>query len=219
MNNNIKPIARKSDIVVQEYGDQILIFDLKTNKAFDLNETSTLIWQLSTGEKNISEIVDSVSKKLNSPVNEEFVWLALEKLRKENLLENVNEIANLYQGLSRREIIKRGALASIVALPMISSLVAPVAANAQSSVICVNPSGSPNGSVCTSAGGCCTNCCNGNNSPRICVSNGSTGACQQCIANCECPTGYTCPSILNRPRICRPTGVTVPPLPSPDVCM
>ena len=90
--SGIKPRARKEDIVVQEYGKEILIYDLKANKAYNLNETSMLIWQLSNGDKTLSEIADDLSTKLGSSINEEFVWLALEQLRKENLVENKTEL-------------------------------------------------------------------------------------------------------------------------------
>ena len=134
--SKIKPLARKSDIVIQEFGDEILIYDLRANKAFNLNQTSTLIWQLSDGDKTIAEIAEDISKKLSSPVNEEFVWLALEQLRKEKLVENDTEIAGLYQGVSRREIIRRVGLGTLVALPLVSSLVAPMAITAQSGAVC-----------------------------------------------------------------------------------
>ena len=37
---NILPFARTADIVVQTLGEEILIYDLNTNKAYNLNETS-----------------------------------------------------------------------------------------------------------------------------------------------------------------------------------
>lgn len=130
--SKIKPLARKNDIVIQEFGNEILIYDLKSNKAYNLNETSALIWQLSNGDNTICEIAGNITKRLNSSINEEFVWLALEQLRKENLIENKTEISSLYQGISRREIIRRVGLASMVALPLVSSLVAPTAVSAAS---------------------------------------------------------------------------------------
>ena len=38
-----KPKARVSDLVIQESGNELLIYDLKTNKAQSLNETSARI--------------------------------------------------------------------------------------------------------------------------------------------------------------------------------
>ena len=84
----IKPLARRKDIVIQEFGKELLIYDLKTNKAFNLNETSASIWQLSNGEYTISEITDQLSQKLKALVSEELVLLALDQLQKDRLLEN-----------------------------------------------------------------------------------------------------------------------------------
>ncbi|HZH35571.1 MAG TPA: hypothetical protein VEX64_12070 [Pyrinomonadaceae bacterium] len=37
------PKARENDLVVQELKDEVLIYDLKINKAYCLNETSAAI--------------------------------------------------------------------------------------------------------------------------------------------------------------------------------
>lgn len=199
--SKIKPLARKRDIVVQEFGSEILIYDLKANKVFNLNETSTLIWQASTGEKNIAEIADDISKKLNSPINEEFVWLALEQLRKQNLIENKTEIEVLYQGISRREIIKRVGLASLVALPLVSSLVAPTAVNAASCTTGTSSRGL--GCPCTAitqcqppTNRCCLSSASAPNNQTcvmqntVVVDGGACGNNCSCISNC-C-VGGTC---------------------------
>lgn len=156
----IKPKARKSDIVIQEFGNETLVYDLSSNKAFNLNETSTIIWQLSDGSKTISEIADAVSKNFNSLVSVEFVWLALEQLRKEDLIENEVEIANLFEGVSRRAMIRQVGLSSMIAFPIITSLIAPLAVNAQSG-FCGGSCQCPNATVnfCSpAAGGGTTNC-------------------------------------------------------------
>lgn len=182
--SKIKPLARRTDIVVQEFGNETLIYDLIANKAFNLNKTSTLIWQSSNGDKNITEIADAVSKKLNSSINEEFVWLAIEQLKKENLIENKNEIPSLYQDVSRREIIKRVGLASLVALPIVSSLVAPVAINAQSVACTTTP---PGGLQCR---------CIASEVPSVgdnCGTNYASG--DICNAGCVCRrTAASCPA-------------------------
>lgn len=134
--SKIKPLARKTDIVLQEFGNETLVYDLKTNKAFNLNETSTLIWQACTGNKSVSEIALKLSEKFKSPIDEDFVWLALEQLKKDNLLENAAEVSTDFGGLSRREVIKKVGLGSLIALPLISSLVAPMATHAQSAAVC-----------------------------------------------------------------------------------
>jgi hypothetical protein len=144
LKKEIIPVSRKSNIVVQELGSDILIYDLSENKAFSLNKTSALIWQLCNGSRTVSDIAKNLSEKLDSSINEDFVWLGLEGLKKENLLENPNEISTEFGGLSRRELIYKAGFATSVALPYISSLIAPTAANAQSAVSCtVVPTGTP----------------------------------------------------------------------------
>lgn len=127
-----KPLSRQSDIVVRDLADELLIYDLRINKAYCLNQTSALVFQFSDGAKTASEIGELISRKLGISVGEEFVWLALQDLEKENLLERREESTDYLAGLSRREIVKRVGLASMAALPVIASVVAPSAASAQS---------------------------------------------------------------------------------------
>ncbi len=132
MLNPLKPQARVENLVVQELSDELLVYNLQTNKAFNLNHTSALIWQNCDGKKDISEIAKTLEKTLNQNVPDELVWLALDSLKKEGLV-NYDETSDT-KGLNRREVVKRIGFASMIALPMISSLVAPSAVNAQSGV-------------------------------------------------------------------------------------
>jgi hypothetical protein len=127
-----KPISRKANIVVQDLETEVLIYDLTTNKAFCLNQTAGLVYQLCDGRRTVAEISDLMSKELKTLVSEDFVWLALDGLKKDGLLENTDELANHFGGLTRREIVKRVGLASMVMLPLISSVVAPSAVMALS---------------------------------------------------------------------------------------
>ncbi len=132
MKDSFKPVTRKNDIVVQELKDETLIYDLKSNKAYCLNETSALVWQLCDGKRSASEISNEMSKRLKTLIDEDFVAIALDQLNKDGLLEDATELDNQFAGLSRREVIRKVGFASVVALPLVSSLVAPKAAMAQS---------------------------------------------------------------------------------------
>lgn len=127
-----KPLSRQTHIVVQELEKELLIYDLRTNKAYCLNQTVALVFELSDGTKTALEISNSMSKKLGTTVGEDFVWLALQELEKDNLMEKGKELSDHFAGVSRREIIKKVGLASMVALPVIASVIAPSAAAAQS---------------------------------------------------------------------------------------
>lgn len=125
------PISRMDNIVTQESSNELLIYDLKTNKACCLNETSSIVWNNCDGKNSISDIKNKLSEKLKTEASEDMVLLALEELRKNNLLAEESAAVSYLNGMSRRQLIRQTALASLIALPLISSVVAPPAAHAQ----------------------------------------------------------------------------------------
>jgi len=165
MEKNNKPESRKENIVVQEYDGEVLIYDLVNNRAFCLNQTSALVWQSCDGKRTIAEINDLLGKRLNSQINEDVVWLALDQLSKENLLEET-DLPNKFKGLKRREIIKKIGFASAVTLPVIAALTAPVAAGTATCVSVVGgcscglTGNTPSGTFCMPAGAGAMNCAN-----------------------------------------------------------
>ena len=162
MGNHFAPKARRENLVVQELEGEVLIYDLDTDEAFGLNKTSTIIWQLCDGNNSISEISLLISRSFNSIADENFVWLALDQLKKKNLLENKDEIVVNFGGMSRREVIRKVGLASVTALPLISSLVAPQASSAQSrvcSATCVCTVTNVGAGVLCAPAGTCTGGC------------------------------------------------------------
>ena len=183
--NKYKPITRKTNIVVQEFQFETLIYDLELNKALCLNQTSTMIWQACDGIKDISAITVQIRRQTGLFLNEDFVWLALERLKNENLLENTIEFSNPFENLSRREVMRKIGFSTLVLLPIISLLIAPTAADALS-VACPTVS-KPLGCPCTTQTSCSSGCCS--STPRTCVVPGSKGSSTPCIANCECSSG------------------------------
>ncbi len=160
-NSQQRPVARKEGLVIQEMPDEVLVFDTETNKAHCLNETAAFVWKSCNGTNSVADITQSFGNQSGKPVDENLVWLAIDQLNENNLLaENLQ--AN-FNGQSRREVIKKIGLAAVIALPIVSSLVAPSAALA---VACT---GNPN-SPCTGnnnvVGRCCGgNCCEGQGFP------------------------------------------------------
>lgn len=141
-----RPLARKTDLITQESGEELLVYDLNYNKAHCLNKTSAEVWKLCVGRFEVHEIANKLSKKLGAPITEEVVWLALDQLKKDGLLEEGYEIDQAFVGLTRREIIRKVGFASAVTLPIVSSIVAPKAIMGQSVV--------PLGETCTPASNC-----------------------------------------------------------------
>jgi len=153
MNSLQFPIARKSGLVIQEMPDEVLVYDLDNNKAHCLNQTAATVWKACDGNTSISDI----SRICGDAGNEDLVWLAIDQLSENDLLEK-SMLAD-FRGQSRREVIKKIGLASIVAVPIIASLVAPKNALAAQSCNCVNNNQCISG---PNAGHCPGNTCSSN---------------------------------------------------------
>ena len=183
-----KPKARRDNIVVQELENETLIYDLNENRAFCLNETSALIWQLCDGSNSIVDISDELSKKLKINIEIDFVSLALDQLERDGLLDGKSR--DYFNGLSRREVVRKIGFASIVTLPVVSSLVVPTTASAQSCLItgtdnCGNDNSQCCSNSCLPVGGITGRCC----------ATGSSGANGPGFNLCQ--PGPTCPSTFS----------------------
>lgn len=181
--SQIKPKARQTEIVVQELGDELLIYNLKTNKTFALNETAALVWRNCDGKNSIAEIAGKLTLELKEFVSEDMIWLALEKLKKDDLIETDKNFVLPFGNSSRREVIRRVGMASLVALPVIASLVAPTSVYAGS---CNDPDNNlslnANGCACVSNNDCASICCG----IAGCTESMSVAPGGACIRPCEC---------------------------------
>jgi hypothetical protein len=183
---NKLPLVRSRDIVIQSLGKEVLIYDLNTHKAYNLNETSSIVYQACDGRTSFSEL------KAKNNLTDEIIYLALDELKKENLIEESEGYDSPFAGMSRREVIRKVGFASMIALPVISSMVAPTAAMAQSS-------GAPTCTTTTSqAQGTCPGgqrCVGGSCSPCIAAGQPLPGGCNTttvarcCNSSCRVVSG------------------------------
>jgi hypothetical protein len=171
MNNSQFPTARKQGLVVQEMPDELLVYDLDSNKAHCLNQTAAFVWKSCDGQTSVTDIASLYYVESGGKMSEDLVWLAIDQLNENNLLES--EIKSAFAGQSRREVLKKIGFASVVALPVIASLVAPKNAFALASCGCLSPGTNNEINNCTAANSCPDNCgCNGH-----CTSVVQTGTC------------------------------------------
>lgn len=84
---NMKPIARRNDLVVQKDTGELYIEDLVSKKTIRLNPTSAYVWERCDGYKNETEIARELGQELGVSVSENVVRMALGKLSREHLLE------------------------------------------------------------------------------------------------------------------------------------
>ncbi len=178
------PKHRSSDLVVQEVGDETVVYDLISNRVVCLNRTSSVIWKYCTGARTSQEVALAATAALGSDVSVDVVHFALQQLGNEALLED--ELPKMhFAGMSRREVIRRIGLTTAIAIPLVSSVTAPEAIHAQSACIpvsggctCTTPSSMRLGQPCASgvAMACANPAC-------ICVyaSNGNGNPTGNCI--------------------------------------
>lgn len=185
----ILPPAKNTNIVVQDLGRELLIYDLLTNKSYSLNETSKIVFNHCDGKTSFDQL------KHRFKFTDELIYLALDDLKKENLLEENADYVSPFAGVSRRETIRRAGFVSLAILPSIFSLVAPTAAqtascraNGQS----CTPDNFGQGDCCSTASRCFNN---------TCVSCFGTG-----VVFAAAPTTGACTSYPERNLCCNTTG-------------
>ncbi len=123
------PLAQKRDKLVREMPEELLIYDLKKDRAHCLNHTAATIWSFCDGHSTPSEIAKKMARQTGEAVTEEFVWLGLEQLQRNELLAERLEVTPANR-LSRREAVRRIGLGVAIALPVVISITAPTPAQA-----------------------------------------------------------------------------------------
>jgi hypothetical protein len=123
MRNPHAPKARKNGLVIQEAGDEVLVYDLERNEARCLNRTAAFVWKSCDGKTDVAEIAAALGREFSQKVDEDLVWLAIDQLSGERLLEESVRMES--NGLSRRSVIKKIGLAAAVALPVVAMLSFP----------------------------------------------------------------------------------------------
>ena len=142
MRNSALPKARTAGLVVQETADEVLVYDLDANKAHSLNTSSAIVWRSCDGVSTVTDAIAELEAQYGGKVEEDFIWLAIDQLSDKGLM-SVDAPAKM-AGSTRRDVLKKIGFASVVALPVVASLVAPPNALAAVSCNCSTPVNCPN---------------------------------------------------------------------------
>jgi hypothetical protein len=143
-----RPRARSGGLVVRELEGEVLVYDLERHRAVCLNSSAAAVWRSCDGRTDVANLSAALAAGQGG---EEVVWLALEQLARDQLLEERPPRAAGARRVTRRELIRRLGLAAAASLPLVTSIVAPTPAQAAS----CKPPGDP----CTSSLECCSGLC------------------------------------------------------------
>jgi Coenzyme PQQ synthesis protein D (PqqD) len=145
------PKARRSKLITAELEGELLVYDQSSNKAHCLNESAAFVWARCDGQTSVASIAGLLQRERKTPVSDEVVWFALDQLEKSHLLqESLARPAELNH-LSRRALVKRLGIAAALTLPLVTSLIAPTAAEAATCGAV--------GAACTTNADCCSDSC------------------------------------------------------------
>ena len=128
------PQARHERLVVQQMGDETVIYDEQRNQIHRLNQTAALVWRNCDGRRTTADLALIVQSEIGSPMTEEMVWLALDRLEKGHLLQARLARPEAQGQVTRRQMLRKAALVGGVTLllPVVQSMVAPTPAMAMS---------------------------------------------------------------------------------------
>jgi hypothetical protein len=133
---DVRPLARTRGLIVQELGEETLVYDLESHDAHCLNRLASLVWRSCDGRTPVHRIARRLGA-VEASLTEGVVRLALRRLERKRLLEDTLPDA---RRLPRREALRqlqRGGVA--IALPLITSIVALTPAQAATCVPCGSP--------------------------------------------------------------------------------
>jgi hypothetical protein len=144
------PQMRKQGLVVDDLPDEVLVYDRNNHQAHCLNRSAALVWRYCDGKRSPSEIARRLTAELDTPFSEDLVLVALNQLENQELLVRVAASPAQFAVLSRRQMVRRLGLATAIAVPLVTSIVAPRAVEAATCIA----SGAP----CSPTILCCTVC-------------------------------------------------------------
>ena len=188
---NKLPIARNTDIVEQDLGNEVLLYNLKTHRFFNLNETSAIVYKACDGNTTFADL------KSKHKFTDDLIYLALDELKRYDLLGDYQ--SEYFGNLPRREVIKRVGLASMIALPIITGMIAPRSVNAASGG-CTSNADCPANNVCDSVTGTCVQCTDNSQCPvnTVCANN----ICVECTSDSDCGGNINAPFCSTASNTC-----------------
>ena len=175
-----KPLARSRDLVIEEAGGEVLIYDENSETAHCLSPEAARVWRACDGHTTIDAITADVG------IDADTVTRAVAELQSRNLLDDAHSGA----GLTRRDFTVRAAtVGAAAAVPLIVS-VRPTVAEATMTPTpeeCAEYNAKSCAACCQVDGCCC--CCEGSGS-----ANHDPG-CKLCFPTAMCED-FTCPDAM-----------------------
>lgn len=175
-----QPMARQDHLVISPVGDEVLVYDRISHHVHRLNTISHAIWSMCDGTRTLPALAQAAGVVLNTDLPLDVVNLALAQLGRAGLLVN-DQSPGVSKRQSRRNLVKRAAVAGGISLPTLVSITAPAAAGIGSC--------RQNGATCAQGSDCCSSYCpvgtcidDQTRCGKLCGS-GCGGICTNCVVS------------------------------------
>ena len=149
------PRARQAGLVIEEFQSELIVYDLDREEIHCLNPIAAAVWRHCNGQTSSTQLLEIVRREVDPGATEDVIWLGLDHLEKSHLLDKPIDDSLDRTRRSRRQIIQEVGVAagSALLVPLVTSIVAPIPAFAQS-VPCT-PQDQPCGLDAPDAPPCC----------------------------------------------------------------
>jgi len=126
----MKPLARPEQFIIEEVGNDVIVYDRTIKKAHSLNPSVAWIWRQCDGKTDIDELSARFERHFNTTDGADFVLAGLEQLKTAGLLEIEGDSLSSEIGpmISRRSALGAGS----AIFPLIATVLVPSAAAAKS---------------------------------------------------------------------------------------
>jgi len=121
--NEMKPKSLSRDqLVVEDLGAELMIYDQKRNRAFCLNQKAAFIWQHCDGKTTVGELAAKLAHSSGATIDEKVVHFALQSLFQDGLLEPTSFEPVVPLGMTRRQVMQKIGIRAAIALPLVTTL-------------------------------------------------------------------------------------------------
>jgi hypothetical protein len=128
----MRPDVRREQLVYEELGEELVVYDLERHRVHQLNRAAALVWRNCNGRKTVAELTRLLKKDLDPAANEAVVWKALDQLGKARLLRQPVSLPSGTATLTRRQALRTfgRTAAFVVLMPVVTSMTVPTPARA-----------------------------------------------------------------------------------------
>ena len=125
------PVARTENLHAEQLPDELIVYDTASQKAHCLSPAAAAVWRNCNGQRTAEDISVQLLKE-GIGADKEMVWMILHRLSKLNLLAEKIVLPQDAILSSRRDLIKKVAVAGGMLAVLTATIAAPTVARASS---------------------------------------------------------------------------------------